>query len=556
MFMPPFSLPAVELEPEFHSPDWLEKAILYEIYPQSFYDTNGDGIGDLPGVIAKLDYVQSLGADTLWLNPCFESPFMDAGYDVSDFYKVAPRYGTNDDLRRLFEEARRRGLRVILDLVAGHTSVESEWFKQSARHTPNPYSDWYIWTTNMFSFIQPGSRHQFIAGMCERMGGYLPNFFPFQPALNYGFANPDPDQPWQQPVDAPGPRAVRAELKKIIQFWLDMGASGFRVDMAASLVKDDPGSRATIQLWREIRAWLDRDYPEAVLISEWGRPDRAIQAGFHIDFYLGFAGRGFTSLFRKKNAMGPGANPYGFSFFDSQGMGNIMEFVDEFGPRYQATRRAGYICMFSGNHDTSPRLAKDRTFEDLKVAFTFLLTMPGVPKIYYGDEIGMLGVPGLPSKEGGYMRTEVRTPMQWSHAANAGFSRAPADRLYLPVEPDPGSRLVSDQDQDSGSLLNTVRQLAQLRRAHPALGNRSDYQIVYAQAGRYPFAFLRQGDGERIVVVVNPAGRSIEVDLPDGALPAGLQTPQVLWGNPGGLRRTPAGWKIALPGVSSGMYQI
>ena len=341
-----------------------------------------------------------------------------------------------------------------------------------------------------------------------------------------------------------------------MQFWLDMGASGFRVDMAASLVKDDPGSRATIELWREIRTWLDRDYPEAVLISEWGRPDRAIQAGFHIDFYLGFAGPGFNALFRKNTGFGPRANPYSFSFFDAEGMGNIMEFVDEYEARYRATRRAGYICMFSGNHDTNPRLAKGRTGEVLKVAFAFLLTMPGVPKIYYGDEIGMVGVQGLPSKEGGYMRTEVRTPMQWDRSANAGFSTAPADRLYLPVEPDPGSHFASDQDQDPGSLLNVVRQLAQLRRLHPALGNRSDYQVVYAKPGRYPFAFLRQGGGESILVVLNPAIRSVEVDLPLDALPASLESPRRLWGVEGGLIRTTAGWKIALPGVSSGVYQI
>ena len=138
MFMSPFSLPPVELEPEFHNPDWLEKAIIYEIYPQSFYDTNGDGIGDLPGVIDKLDYVRSLGADAIWLNPCFESPFGDAGYDISDFYKVAPRYGTNEDLRRLFVEAQKRGIRVVLDLVAGHTSTECEWFKQSAYYSSTP----------------------------------------------------------------------------------------------------------------------------------------------------------------------------------------------------------------------------------------------------------------------------------------------------------------------------------------------------------------------------------------------------------------------------------
>ena len=552
---PPFSQITEELQPEFHNPEWLEKAIIYEIYPQSFYDTNGDGIGDLPGVIAKLDYVKSLGANAIWLNPCFESPFGDAGYDISDFYKVAPRYGTNEDLRRLFEEAKKRGMRILLDLVAGHTSVECEWFKQSAKHQPNEYSDWYIWTTNLFNPFTGGSRHQFIAGTTERVGGYMPNFFPFQPALNYGFANPDPDQPYQQPVDAPGPKAVRAELRKIMKFWLDMGADGFRVDMAASLVKDDPGSRATIQLWREIRAWLDQDYPEAVLISEWGRPDRALKAGFHIDFYLGFAGTGMTSLFRKQYGMGPMGGG-GFSFFDTEGLGNIMEFVNEFGQRYNATRKAGYICMFTGNHDTSPRLALNRTFRDLALAYVFLLTMPGVPKIYYGDEIGMVGVRGLPSKEGSYWRTEARTPMQWSHAANAGFSTAAPEQIYLPVEPDLDSRTVEDQEKDPGSLLNTVRKLAQMRLAHPALCNRSDYQVVYARPGRYPFAYLRQGGGETILVVINPADRAVEVDVPADAVPAGLAVKQTLWGVENGLARSGDGWKISLPGVSAGIYLL
>jgi maltose alpha-D-glucosyltransferase/alpha-amylase len=334
-----------------------------------------------------------------------------------------------------------------------------------------------------------------------------------------------------------------------------MGAAGFRVDMAASLVKDDPGSRATIALWREIRAWLDREYPEAVLISEWGRPDRALKAGFHIDFYLGFVGQGLTSLFRKKyGSLGFGAG--GYSFFDTQGLGNIMEFVEEYGMRYQATRKAGYICMFSGNHDVAPRLGFERSSDDLKLAFAFLLTMPGVPKIYYGDEVGMIGVQGLPSKEGSYWRTEARTPMQWSQAQNAGFSTAGAEQLYLPVEPELDHRTVADQEQDPDSLLNTVRELAQLRLAHPALCNRSEYEVVYAQPMRYPFAYLRQGDGERIVVVINPADRAEEISLPADALPDGAEAPETLWGVEGGLTRTSEGWQITLPGVSAGVYRI
>lgn len=189
-------------------PSWLETAVFYQIYPQSFYDSNGDGIGDLPGILAKMDYIQSLGVTALWLNPCFVSPFQDAGYDVADYYNVAPRYGTNEDLKRLFEEARQRGIRILLDLVPGHTSIEHPWFKAWARHERNPYTDWYIWTDSVWATRAPPM--QAVRAYAERDGSYITNFFYSQPALNYGFARPDPAHPWQQPVDAPGPQAVRA----------------------------------------------------------------------------------------------------------------------------------------------------------------------------------------------------------------------------------------------------------------------------------------------------------------------------------------------------------
>jgi glycosidase len=540
-------------ELSFNNPDWLEKAVFYEIYPQTFYDSNGDGIGDLPGVIDKLEYLQSLGIDAIWLNPCFVSPFGDAGYDVADFYTVAPRYGSNADLQRLFQEAHRRGLRVVLDLVAGHTSIEHPWFQQSSGHAPNEYTDWYVWTGSVWD--RGLTQMPPVRGFSERSAGFIPNFFYFQPALNYGFANPDPDYPWQQPVDAPGPRAVRQELRSIMKYWLDQGADGFRVDMAASLIKNDPGSRMNIKLWREMRAWIEGEYPDAVLLSEWSYPERAIAAGFHIDFYIHFGTTGYTSLFRKGSGRGWGANRYSFSFFDSAGQGNIMEFIEDFTRHYNATRQDGYICIPSGNHDIVPRLGRDRSMQELEVAFAFLMTMPGVPKIYYGDEIGMKGVAGLSSKEGGYDRTEVRTPMQWDDSPNAGFSSAPADQLYLPVEVDPQNRTVAAQEQDQRSLLNTVQRLIDLRRAHPALCNRSEFAPLYAESGRYPFVFLRQGDGERIVVAVNPAGRPVEVVLPEG-LEAEPGRVTALYGPQNGLVREQNGWTVRLPGVSAGIYQL
>ena len=166
------------------STKWLKDAVFYEIYPQTFYDTNGDGIGDFNGIIEKLDYIKSLGCNALWINPCFDSPFKDAGYDVRDYKKVAPRYGTNNDLYRLFGEAHKRGIHVLLDLVPGHTSEEHEWFKQSQKAEKNEFSNRYIWTDFCF---QRADGLGFIGGESERSGTYILNFFKCQPALNYGF---------------------------------------------------------------------------------------------------------------------------------------------------------------------------------------------------------------------------------------------------------------------------------------------------------------------------------------------------------------------------------
>jgi maltose alpha-D-glucosyltransferase/alpha-amylase len=240
-------------------PSWLEDAVFYEIYPQSYYDSNGDGIGDLKGIIAKLDYIKSLGCTALWLNPCFESPFMDAGYDVSDYYKIAPRYGTNADLETLCEKAHAKGIKVLLDLVIGHTSVEHKWFKESCKAKRNKYSDWFIWTDSVWKTPE---NLKCISGFAERDANFITNFFWCQPALNFGFAKPDPKQPWQLPVDHPSVKEVRAEVWKIMKFWMDLGCDGFRVDMAGSLVKLDDDQAETAKFWQEIRKKLDKEYPK------------------------------------------------------------------------------------------------------------------------------------------------------------------------------------------------------------------------------------------------------------------------------------------------------
>ncbi len=485
------------------TPAWLASSIFYEIYPQSFLDTNGDGIGDIPGIIAKLDYIQSLGCDALWLNPCFASPFGDAGYDVSDFYQVAPRYGTNNDLVRLFQEAKKRGMRVCLDLVAGHTSNEHPWFVESNKVVPNKYTNWYVWTNSVWE-----QGWAIINGYSPRDANYLTNFFWFQPSLNYGYANPDPKKPWQLPVTHPDVQAVRVELIKIIRFWLDLGADGFRVDMAGSLVKGDTDLKETMALWNEVRAMFDREYPDCALMSEWSVPEKAIGAGFHIDFMLAFGDPpAYNALLRCEE--GRDLSPFtekGHSFFDKEGKGNILDFLDTYLRHYEATREHGFITIPSGNHDV-PRLSMGRTQQEIELVFALIMTMPGIPFIYNGDEIGLRQVEGLNSKEGGYSRTGARTPVQWNREKNAGFSSGDAEDLYLPLDPDPDRPNVADQESDPGSLLNAVRRLALLRKEHSALQGEAAFLPIFAEANAYPLVYQRTDATGSFLIAINPAER-------------------------------------------------
>ena len=205
---------------------WLRDSVIYQIFMPSFADSDGDGIGDLNGAIAHLDHLEWLGIDAIWFNPCFASPFRDAGYDVADYLTIAPRYGTNEDMAAFIAEARRRGIRVLLNLVAGHTSARHPWFHASANDTED---DRYIWSD------RPGPG--FVPSPGNRPGYYLKNFFDEQPALNFGYARADDAEPWRQPADAPGPQANRDALCQIMAYWLDRGVAGFRVDMAYSRVQ-------------------------------------------------------------------------------------------------------------------------------------------------------------------------------------------------------------------------------------------------------------------------------------------------------------------------------
>ena len=509
-------------------PQWLSKAVFYQIYPSSYMDSDGNGIGDLPGITSKLDYIQSLGVNAIWLNPVFESGWFDGGYDIIDFYKIDPRFGTNSDMVKLVNEAHKRGIKVCLDLVAGHTSDKCAWFKQSSQADPNlQYSDYYIWTNQISAKDQADivKRHQqpnplsstigrYVEANAPRAKYYEKNFFECQPALNYGFANPDPNKPWEQPVTAPGPQATRQELKSIMAFWFGKGVDGFRVDMASSLVKNDPDKKETIKLWNEMRDWMNQKFPECVIISEWSNPTQAIPAGFHIDFFMQFGVKGYPSLFFAKDTPYGGRNHFDYCYFDKSGKGTLSEFAENYTNAYTKTKDLGYIALPSANHDFQrPNVGTRNTIDQLKVSMTFYLTMPGVPFIYYGDEIGMKYQMGLASKEGSNERAGTRTPMQWDNNITAGFSTCTPDKLYFPVDTQNGKLTVAIQDKDKSSLLNYVRKLLQLRHSSDALGNNGSWELLNDANHPYPMVYKRSSNSETYVIALNPSDAKAEIDI-------------------------------------------
>ena len=328
---------------------WLDNAIFYEIYPQSFLDTNGDGIGDFQGIIEKLDYIKELGCNAIWMNPCFASPFGDAGYDVADYYQAAPRYGTNADLKRLFNEVHKRNMHILLDLVPGHTSVAHPWFKESCKADRNEFTDRYIWTDSTWGQLENmGS----LCGISEREGSVIVNFFAHQPALNYGFYKKTQD--WQQDPDDPGPKATLAEMENVMRFWIGMGCDGFRVDMASSLVKNDTHHKKyTCAIWRDIAAMLDKEYPEAALVSEWNQPRQSLKNGFDMDFMLEWQGNGYSWLMRNYDgAIDSDPHNIGKAYFCADSGTGIDKFLDDWLPSYKATRKDGLYCLITCNHDT------------------------------------------------------------------------------------------------------------------------------------------------------------------------------------------------------------
>lgn len=559
-------------------PEWLRDGVIYQVYPSSYKDSDGNGIGDIRGVISELDYIESLGVRAIWFNPLFVSGWIDGGYDVIDFYRVDPRFGTNNDMVELIEKAHAKGIKVMLDLVAGHTSDKHPWFIQSSQDTNLQYSDYYIWSDrlpdakaerDLETMLKDPNYMQNTIGKWmkseyPRNKFYMKNFYACQPSLNYGYANPDPSRPWEQGVDAPGPKAVRQELKDIIAFWYGKGVDGFRVDMANSLVKNDKDKKEIMNLWREIREWSDKNYPDHVLMAEWGSPKYCLAAGYNIDMDLnGTKAHNRRMYFDRKHQADGGSyfslnggqpsvkdlygNAWPENKIDSKTTAAEMlkEYYDYFTDCLESTETMGYFATITGNHDhLRINMGARNTPDQLKVMLTWVLTMP-MPILYYGDEIGMRSLVDLPNVEGanhnGKERSGARTPMQWTSGATAGFSTCSPDKLYLPVctEWSPatsypqyldwkknfeagkvkpiakGEITVESQDKDPESILNWTRELIALRKSSEALWADSKFIPVFNESQPYPMVYLRSNGKETFLIALNPTGTRKSLTLND-----------------------------------------
>lgn len=559
-------------------PEWLRDGVIYQVYPSSYKDSDGNGIGDIRGVISELDYIESLGVRAIWFNPLFVSGWIDGGYDVIDFYRVDPRFGTNNDMVELIEKAHAKGIKVMLDLVAGHTSDKHPWFIQSSQDTNLQYSDYYIWSDrlpdakaekDLETMLKDPNYMQNTIGKWmkseyPRNKFYMKNFYACQPSLNYGYANPDPSRPWEQGVDAPGPKAVRQELKDIIAFWYGKGVDGFRVDMANSLVKNDKDKKEIMNLWREIREWSDKNYPDHVLMAEWGSPKHCLAAGYNIDMDLnGTKAHNRRMYFDRKHQADGGSyfslnggqpsvrDLYGNAWpedkIDSKTTAAEMlkEYYDYFTDCLESTGTMGYFATITGNHDhLRINMGARNTHDQLKVMLTWVLTMP-MPILYYGDEIGMRSLVDLPNVEGanhnGKERSGARTPMQWTSGETAGFSTCSPDELYLPVctEWSPatsypqyldwkknfeagkvkpiakGEITVESQDKDPESILNWTRELIALRKSSEALWADSKFIPIFNESQPYPMVYLRSNGKETFLIALNPTGTRKSLTLND-----------------------------------------
>ncbi|MDA0289396.1 MAG: maltose alpha-D-glucosyltransferase [Actinomycetota bacterium] len=459
-----------------HDPQWYRRAVFYEVMVRSFYDSDGDGVGDIVGLISKLDYLEWLGIDALWLPPFYSSPLKDGGYDVADYRQVLPEFGTIEDFQELVTQAHARNMRVVMDLPINHTSVDHEWFQQSRSDPDGPYGDYYVWSDTdqirqQIRVIFTDTEVSNWAFDSERRQFFFHRFFSHQPDLNYH--NPK----------------VHEEVREIARFWLAMGVDGFRLDAIPYLYESDEGSGEsepeTHEFLRNFRAFIDEEFPGRVLIAEANQWPKEVAAYLgtnedpecHMAFDFPIMPRIFYALRSQQTASlnevlsetteVPTGAAWGV-FLRNHDELTLEMVTDE--EKQALYGWYAYDPRMRVNVGIRRRLAPllDNSRKELELAHGLLLSLPGSPFLYYGDEIGMGDNIWLEDRD------SSRTPMQWTPDRNAGFSATDPGKLYLPVVQSLVYHYafsnVETQLAQQASLLHWVRNLVHLRKEHPVLG--------------------------------------------------------------------------------------
>ena len=502
-------------------PHWYKRAVFYEVLIRGFADSNGDGTGDIKGLISKLDYLQWLGVDCLWLLPLYESPLRDGGYDIADFMKILPEFGDLGDFVKLVDEAHKRGMRVVADLVMNHTSDAHPWF-QASRHDPEgPFGDFYVWSDTDTAYSD--ARVIFIDTETSnwsydpvRGQYYWHRFFHHQPDLNY--ENP----------------AVQDAMLEVLRFWLDLGIDGFRLDAVPYLFEEE-GTNCenlprTHEYLRRVRTEVDRLFPDRVLLAEANQWPSDVVEYFgdpvgggdecHMAFHFPLMPRIFMAVRREsrypiseilaQTPKIPEGCQWGIFLRNHDELTLEMVTDEERDYMYKEYAKDPRMRANVGiRRRLAPLLENDRNQIELFTAL--LLSLPGSPVLYYGDEIGMGDNIWLGDRDG------VRTPMQWDPDRNAGFSDCDPGRLYLPVIMDPiygyQGLNIEAQQKNAGSLLQWTRRMIEIRKRHPVFGLGEFTELNSSNPS--VLAFVRELGDDRMLCVNNLSRfpQPVELDL-------------------------------------------
>jgi len=476
---------------------WWQRGIIYQIYPRSFMDSNGDGIGDIEGIIRRLDYLEWLGINAIWISPIFPSPMADFGYDVSDYVGIHPIFGTMDDFDRLLDEAHRRGFKLLLDFVPNHTSSEHPWFIESRSSRDNPKRDWYLWRDPAPDGGPPNNWLSEFGGGAWEYDQHTGQYY------YHAFLKEQPDLNWRNPD-------VQQAMLDAMRFWLDRGVDGFRVDVMWHMIKDElfrdnptnPDYREGQSPYRRVIPAYSTDQPEVHTVV---RMMRELVDEYDERVIIGEIYLPITKLVAYYGEEGLGAHlPFNFHLILLPWNPQIIEAAIN---EYEASLPdGGWPNWVLGNH-ANHRIATRVGSAQARVAAMLLLTLRGTPTMYYGDEIGMrdveippdqvqdpqeLNVPGL-----GLGRDPERTPMQWDDSENAGFT---TDKPWLPVGSDYKERNVISQKNDPHSILTLYKRLIELRSREAALSV-GDY--LPFDVNEHLISYIRDGGDRRFLVSLN-----------------------------------------------------